>query len=183
MTPGADVRAIDALREWLAALATYRSDAAEALSGFRIEISRAVEWVNEQLHLWQRSIRHYEDAVVQAKAELSAKRFPNYDGRMPDTTVEERNLRRAQARLDHAQEQVKVCRKWIAQMPKLVDEVFTGRANRLANLLDTEVPRGVADLERRVESLERYTEQRADYAPTPHSDLPAPLSPPVENST
>ena len=177
MTPGADVRAIDALREWLAALATYRSDAAESLSGIRVEISRGLEWVSEQLHLWQRAIRVCEDEVVQAKAELSAKRFPNYDGRMPDTTVEERNLRRAQAKLEHAENQVRVCRKWIGQLPKLVDEAFSGPANRLANLLDAEVPRGAALLERRVEALERYTEQRTDYAATPQAGSPSPPTP------
>jgi hypothetical protein len=178
MTPGADVRAIDALRDWLAALATYRCDAAEALSGIRVEISRGLEWVSEQLHLWQRAIRVCEDEVVQAKAELAAKRFPNFDGRMPDTTVEERNLRRAQAKLDHAQDQVRVCRKWLGQLPKLVDEMFNGPANKLANLLDAQVARGSAQLERRVEALERYTEQRTDYAASPASAPTVPPPPP-----
>lgn len=177
MTPGADVRAIDALREWLASLTTYRSEANESLSGFRVDISRGIEWVNEQLHLWQRAIRVCDDKVVQAKAELSAKRFPNFDGRMPDTTVEERNLRRAQARLDHATEKVAVCRRWLGQLPKVVDEVFTGPANRLANLLDADVPRLAAELQRRVESLERYTEQRTDFAPTTSSHTTLPPSP------
>ena len=138
----ADVRDLEALREWLAALATYRADANEALIALRVDINRGVEWVNEQYHLWQRSIRRFDEAVVQAKADLSAKKFPDVNGRMPDTTVEERNLRRAVARLEHAQEQVEACRKWMTTLPKLVDEIFHGPAQRLANLLDTDVPRG-----------------------------------------
>lgn len=180
MGVGADVRSIDALREWLAALVTWRSDTAEALSGVRLEINRGCEWVEQQLHLWQRSIRSLEDQVVQAKAELSAKQFPGYDGRMPDTTVEERNLRRAKAKLEHAQQQVSVCRKWAVQLPKLIDEVFSGPANRLANFLDAEVPRGQAALDRRVEAAERYAGLRTDYAATPSGPAPSPPPPQAE---
>lgn len=167
MTPAADVRAIDALGEWMAALATFRDAAGEALAGIRIEISRGEEWVSEQLQLWQRSIRKFEDNVVQAKAELAARRFPNYDGRMPDTTLQERNLRRAIAQLDHAQDMVAACRRWLTKLPKVVDEVFASSASRLTTLLEQDVPRGVADLSRRVDSLERYSQLRPDYAPAP----------------
>lgn len=175
MTPGADVRAIDALRDWLAALATYRSEAAEAVSGIRLEIGRGVEWVHEQLRLWQSSIRKCEDEVVQAKAELAARRFPDFDGRMPDTTVQERNLKRAQAKLDHATEQVAVCRRWLTQLPKEVDEIFTGPGALLANFLDADVPRGAALLDRRIDALERYIGTRTDYSATPNA--PAPPTP------
>lgn len=170
----ADVRDIDTLREWLAALATYRSDAGEALVGLRVEVGRGIEWVNEQLHQWQRSIRRFDDAVVQAKADLAAKRFPDVNGRMPDTTVEERNLRRAVAKLEHAQEQVAVCRRWLARLPKVVDEVFHAPAQRLANLLETDVPRGAAVLDRRIDALERYANLRTDYSGS------GPAAPPPE---
>ena len=168
----ADVRDIDVLREWLAALATYRSDANEALTALRVEVGRGIEWVHEQYHQWQRSLRRFDDAVVQAKADLAAKKFPDVNGRMPDTSVEERNLRRAVAKLDHAHEQVARCRQWMNSLPKLVDEVFHGPAQRLANLLEVDIPRGAAVLDRRIEALERYAELRTDYAAS------APLSPP-----
>jgi hypothetical protein len=178
----ADVRDIDALRDWLAALATYRSDANESLTALRVEINRGIEWVHEQYQLWQRSIRRFDDAVVQAKADLAAKRFPDVNGRMPDTTVEERNLRRAVAKLEYAHEQVAKCRRWVAELPKLVDEIFHGPAQRLANLLDIDVPRGAAVLTRRIESLELYAGLRADYsgsAPLP----PPPPAPSTEASS
>jgi hypothetical protein len=174
----ADVRDLEVLREWLAALATYRADANESLTALRVEINRGIEWVNEQYQLWQRSIRKFDEAVVQAKADLAAKKFPDVNGRMPDTTVEERNLRRAVARLEHAQVQVEVCRKWLGMLPKMVDEIFHGPAQRLANLLDIDVPRGAAVLDRRAEALERYAEIRTDFsasgslAPSPSEPSP-----------
>ena len=169
----ADVLSIPALRDWLAALAVYRSDLGEALAGIQIELRRGIDWVGEQLALWQREVRAAEEAVTQAKAELAARKFPGWDGRMPDTTVQERNLRRAQARQEHAEEQVIRCKKWIARLPKMIEEVYTGPSHRLQLLLEGDVEQGAAQLGRRLESLERYTGDRTDYSSAP-SSLPPP---------
>ena len=171
MGPGADVGSIPALRDWLAAVAVYREQAAEALAGIQVEIRRGHEWVAEQLSLWQRAVRDCEEEVVQAKAELAARKFPGFDGRMPDTTVQEKNLRRAQAKLEYAEEKVRKCRSWIAKLPKHVEEVYSGHGHRLANMLDGEVARGAALLDRRVDALERYADLKTDYTSAP-SALP-----------
>ena len=175
MGPGADVRSIPALRDWLVAVSTYASEASEALSGIQIEIRRGFEWVEEQLALWQRAVRTSEEEVVQAKAELAARKFPGWDGKMPDTTIQERNLRRARARLEHAEEQVQKCRKWLARLPKMVEETYSGHAHRLQVFLEGDVARGTALLDRRLDALERYAGLRTDYASNP-SALPAPPS-------
>lgn len=176
----ADVRDIPALREWVAALQTYRHEAGESLSSVRIELGRGREWIRQQLELWQRAVRVAEEEVVQAKAELAARRFPNFDGKMPDTTVQQRNLRRAVARLEHCEDKVVTCRKWLAQLPKLIDEIFTGAGHRLNNFLDIDVPGGVATLVRQVEALERYAETRLDFSPAPTSGPTAPPAKPPE---
>ncbi|HEY2783407.1 MAG TPA: hypothetical protein VGJ05_00395 [Fimbriiglobus sp.] len=158
MDPGADVREITALRDWLAALATYRSDAMNALAGVEMELRRGFDWIEQQGGLWARAVRDCEEQVVQAKAELAARKFENFDGKMPDTTVQERNLRRAEARLEHAQEQVVRCRKWMVRLPKQVDEAYTGAARRLAAILESDLPVGMADLDRRAAALEQYAD-------------------------
>jgi hypothetical protein len=173
MTPGADVRSIPALREWLATLANYRSSAAEALAGIDMEIRRGFDWVAEQGQLWQQAVRKCEEDVVRAKHELAARKWPGPTDRPPDTTVQERNLRRAQARLEHAQEKVATCRAWLTRLPKQVDETYTGPSRRLSLFLDAELVRGMALLDRRVEALESYAQLRPDFAATP-SAMPPP---------
>ena len=167
MADQADVRSIDAVLEWHAALTNYGHTLAEAMSGVEVEIHRANEWLHEQLVRWQRAIRDCEDEVVQAKAELAARRFPGFDGRMPDTSTQEKNLRKAKARLEHAEEKVLVIRSWIGKLPKAIDEVYRGPAHRLVNFLEAELPRGLALLDRRIAGLESYAGLRADYAPGP----------------
>ncbi|HEV3439746.1 MAG TPA: hypothetical protein VG122_20440 [Gemmata sp.] len=167
MADGADVRSIDAVRDWHAALAEYGDGLAEALAGVELEIRRAHDWLEEQLGRWQRAIRDYEEEVTRAKAELSQRKFPTWDGREPDCTVQEKALRLAKARLEHAEDQVEKCRRWLGRLPKMVDEVYVGASRRLANFVEAELPKGLADLARRVAALESYSGLRPDYAPTP----------------
>src|SRR5262245_61574388 len=178
MPDGADVASIEALREWLAALVIYRGEVDEALSSIQMEIRRGLDWVADQLSLWQRAVRDSEEEVTQRKAELAAKKFPTWDGRMPDTTVEERNLRRAQARQEHAEDEVRKCRSWITRLPKLVEECYTGHGHRLQLFLEGELTRGMAVLDRRIDALERYAGLKTDYS-TGASVVP---NPPTEAS-
>jgi len=170
----ADVRSIDALREWYAALGGYGEMLAESLAGVELEIRRGHEWLHEQLALWQKAVRDCEQDVVQAKAELSQRKYPGFDGREPDTTVQERNLRRAKARLEYAEEQVAKTRSWIGRLPKMVDEVYRGPSHRLGGFLEVELPKALALLGRQIEALETYADLRTDFAPIPSGSPPAP---------
>lgn len=162
--PGADVRSIPALRDWLGAMTVYRDAAADAVSGINQEIRRGYDWIDQQTSLWQRAVRQCEEEVTQAKAELAARKFPGWDGKMPDTTLQERNLRRAKARLEYAEEKAATCRKWAAALPKQVEETYSGSGHRLTTVLDVDVARGMAVLARRLDALERYAGMTLDVA-------------------
>jgi hypothetical protein len=181
MPDAADVRSIDAVRDWHAALTTYGESLAEALAGVSLEIRRACDWVEEQGARWQRAVRDCQDEVTRAKAELSQKKFKTWDGRDPDTTVEERNLRRAKARLEHAEDQVEKCRRWAGRLPKVIDEVYTGAARRLGNMLEAELPKALADLSRRIAALERYADLRTDYTGATGASVGPAAPPPPAN--
>ena len=165
MNPGADVQAIDALQDWHDALCLFRDEAVEALGSIGLEVRRAFDWIDQERKEWQQEARKAEDAVVQAKAELAQRNTPDYSGRVPDASVQERALARAKARLQHAEDQVEVCRKWSARLPKLVNEGYEGPARRLGNFLEAELPAAIAHLSSRIESLHRYTEVKPVAAP------------------
>jgi hypothetical protein len=167
MSDAADVRSIDAVRDWHAALAEYGDMLAEALAGVEMEIRRAHDWLGDQLSLWQRSIRQCEDEVTRAKAELAQRKLPTFDGREPDCSVQEKALRLAKAKLEHAEEQVEKCRRWLSRLPKMVDEVYVGPSRRLGNFIEADLPKALADLSRRIVALESYAQLRTDYSPAP----------------
>jgi hypothetical protein len=161
----ADVRSIAAVIDWRADLTNYGDSLAEAMAGVDLEIRRAFDWLEEQLSCWKRAIRDCEEDITRARAELAQRKFPTWDGREPDCTVQERNLRLAKARLQHAEEKVETCRRWIARLPKMIDEMFTGPSRRLKSMLEADLPVALTELNRRVAALESYAGLRPDYAP------------------
>ena len=161
----ADVRSIAAVIDWRADLTNYGDLLADAMAGVDLEIRRAYDWLDEQLAQWRRAIRACEEEVVRAKAELSQRKFPTWDGRDPDCTVQEKNLRLAKARLEHCQDKVDTVRRWIGRLPKVIDEVFTGPSRRLKSILEADLPNALTELARRIAALETYASLRPDYAP------------------
>jgi hypothetical protein len=174
----ADVRSIAAVADWRTDLTNYHDMLAEAMSGINLELRRAYEWLDEQGARWKRAVRECEEEVVRAKAELAQRKFPTWDGREPDCTVQEKNLRLAKARLEHAHDQVEACRRWSGRLPKLIDELYTGPSRRLITMLELDVPNALAELGRRIASLESYAGLRPDYAPVP-STLGLPTAEPT----
>jgi hypothetical protein len=171
---GADVREIESLRDWLASLAIFREAATLSIGGTDQEIRRGFDWIEDQMKLWQRSLKDDDEAVHQAKMELSGRQIPNQDGKYPDTTLQERNLRRAMARRQESEEKIEACRRWLGRLPKAIDETYTGPSRRLQSLLDADVPAAMADLDRRVAALEAYAGLSRDLAPaTSSTESPA----------
>src|SRR5438270_9287101 len=150
MNPGADVQAIDALQDWHNALVLFRDEALDALGSINLEVRRAFDWIAEEGKAWQREVREAEEDVVRAKAELAQRKTPDFAGRIPDTSVQEKALARAKARLQHAEDQVDVCRKWAVRLPKMVNEDYEGPARRLSTFLDTELAAAIAHLGGRI---------------------------------
>jgi hypothetical protein len=126
-----------------------------------------MDWLEEQLIYWKRLVRQREDEVTRARAELSQRQFPGWDDRIPDCTVQRKNLERALARLEHAREQVERIRHWQGHLPRIIDEVYRGAAHRLQRLLEGVVPVALDDLTNRLQALEVYAESSPASASTP----------------
>ena len=156
MSGSADVNSLELLAEWYNALTIYRTDALEAASAIALEIQRAESWLDEQLRIWQGRARACEEEVTRAKTELSNRRFPDFSGRMPDCSVQDENLWRAETRLDHARDQIEVVRPWFVKLPKLVEESYGVASRHLVNFLEAEMVRGLSALKKQIASLDAY---------------------------
>ncbi|MBO0697267.1 MAG: hypothetical protein J2P46_02630 [Zavarzinella sp.] len=173
MGPGADVQAIDALEDWHNALCLFREEALEALSSIALEARRAFDWIEEEAKAWHREAHEAEEDIVRARAELNQRKTPDFSGRIPDTSLQEENLARAKARLRHAEEQIDVCRHWLAKLPKMISEEYEGTARRLDTFLEMDLPAAIAHLNARIEILHRYTEVKP-VEPSPEAGQPSP---------
>jgi hypothetical protein len=156
MSEQAQVRSIEAIKDFRAVFATFGEDAAAALGAVEMEIRRTQQWLeNEQFHYWQRQIRERHDDVAIAKSELARKRLRGSPDNPVDLTEEKKALRLAQRRLEEAEEKLEETRKWARLVEKASLE-YQGFARQLENYLDTDLERGLALLGRMIESLEAY---------------------------
>src|SRR3954449_3248672 len=112
MKPPARVTSLDLIRDFRAAVATFKADGQDALTANALDVRRAFDWLAERRQFWVRAVRDCEDEVTHAKAELARKQVLHPGDRQPDCTQEIKTLKRAHARLEHARDRVEKCRRW-----------------------------------------------------------------------
>src|SRR4051794_24498287 len=111
MSRPAEVTSLDALRDWKAALANCHAEGREALVCVELAVRRAFDWLDERRHFWHHELRKREEEVTRAKSELWRRKNLPIIGH-PDYTDQEKALRRAQARLEEAEDKLEKNRRW-----------------------------------------------------------------------
>jgi hypothetical protein len=165
MSESAQVTAIDAIEQLRVALLSFGDAATDALCAADTEVRRTAEWLDEQLNSWQHEVRLAEDQVFQAKTELTRRKMLSFGDRPVDTTEQELALRRARARLEHAEEQVEISRHWLRQWPNEVND-YRGPTGQLKGLLEGQLRRACALLQQKIAILEAYTAETPPTAQT-----------------
>ena len=144
------------LREFRAALATFGTEAKESQAVNDMTVNRGIEWFqHDLLKFWQSEIRKREDAVTNARADYERCRMQSFGDRVPDCTDQKVALKKAQARLEVAQEKLKAVKRW----SRVLDEEkqdYQGQSQQLTDMLSGEIPKALAELDRMLTALEAY---------------------------
>src|SRR5262249_8707936 len=133
MNEGAGVHALAAVQDWYAALALFRDDAGNALTSMTLALQKAGDWLVEQQPFLRRERGRGEEEVSRARTELLARQYQDWSGHVPDTTVQEKALRKAQARLGYVEERLDAIRRWMQRLPVAIQDFFEGPARTLAH--------------------------------------------------
>ena len=155
MSGSANVTSIESLGQLRAALCTFGEKAADALLAADAEIHRTVDWLDDQIGYWKHEVRRWEDEVFRARTELSRRRMLRIGDRPPDCTEQEEALEHARQALVHAEDQVETTRRWQRLWQEAMTE-YSGPVGQFKSLLEGELPRAIALLERKIESLDAY---------------------------
>jgi chromosome segregation ATPase len=160
----AQLHSLERLLDFQSALATYTHHAKEAISGTEVEIRRTLQWLEQQLALWHAEVRRAEEEVFKAKQELARRRMMKFGDRPADTTEQEIALAKAQRRLEYAAEKQAACQRWLRQLPEAIDE-YQAFAINYQSVLESDVPRMHAFLDRKMDLLEAYMQVAAPQPP------------------
>jgi len=177
MAESANVSSIDAVAKFAAALRLFDEQSANALLSIDDQARGALQWIeHDAAAYWRGQVRKGFEDVSRTRAELLACRSKATKDYKPSCIDEMKAHRAAQARLQHAEEQVEVVRRWGQRLQREVDE-YRGRVQRLRQCLEADVPRTLALLDRTALSLEQYVDRLpATSNETNTPELPAQAS-------
>ncbi len=154
----ANIRNIEALVDFRAALIVFIEDASLALQTMMMELHKSYEWIeHERPHYWNAQVRRGFDLVSQTRSALESCRMRTVAGRRPSCMEEKQAYARAKQRLQHCQDQIKFVKQWANKVRHEADE-FRGRLAGLQTMLEGDLPKAVALLEKTITILESYSE-------------------------
>lgn len=157
MAGQAEVRSIDTLAFVKAALATFAYECGQALAEVELEGRRGVEWITvDQAGYWKAEVRRRGEKVNEAMRDLERCRtFKSTGDGPPACTEEKKNLEKARRKLQVAEEKAQAVRHWTP----IVQQQFRETGVRLVHfreVLDVDIPKAIALVERMLKSLEAY---------------------------
>lgn len=157
-TMPANVRNVDAIKEFRAALLVFIEDASLALQTLSMELQKSYEWIeHERPQYWSMQLKRGFDLVDQTRSAYNSCRMRTVAGHRPACLEEKQAMERAKRRLEHCQYQIKAVKHVANKLRQEADE-FRGRLSRLLTMTEVDLPKASALLEKTIETLEQYAE-------------------------
>ena len=166
----ANVAAIEALETFRSHLVQFMIDARGRVDDTRDAVRRTRQWVEHDRRLhWEAQLRNRKKALESAELELFSARL---SGLHNANTSKEELVRRCRRGVEEAEEKLRKIKKWSRDFEETADPMLR-RLQRLRDLLDEDVPKGIAWLAQAQRILDEYAEtfpptaNREDKPPEP----------------
>ncbi len=174
MSQSANVRSLDAIKDFRASLATFTEEARTALGGSEMEIRRTRDWLTrDQLTYWQAQIKRRNELLSTARTELHRRRLSQQGSDAISDAEQKENVRTAQRKLEAAEARLALIKRWIPILEHAITE-YHSSSQPLGDSLSGSVVNSLSMLDRTVRNVEAYL---ATQAPTM-----APIEMPSDNA-
>jgi hypothetical protein len=165
MSQAANVRSLEAIREFRVALIKFIDKAKRSVATAESEVQRTSTWLSstQPLH-WTHEVRHANDRLAQAKSELARATLAQPDNpRGPTDQI--RLVRKREEEIRIAMKKGEQTKKWSRKFEQQTNE-YRGAMTPLSSCLDGDLNKAVSVLTNSVKSLEEYL-----ASTTPTSEL------------
>lgn len=164
MAEQAKVTSLEALETFRGNLIVFLNRAHRAVDEVKDEIRRTRQWLqHEQKMHWLGEARRWKRVLDQAEQELLSAKL---SGLRNSTTLQEQAVHKAKRALTHAEEKIRAVQIWTRDFDHLIDPL-TRRLESLRQVLDHDLPKGLAVLVQTQRTLEAYAEVAPPAAPPP----------------
>ncbi len=155
------VRSFEAVEQYRAALVGFIHTARGVLQQADQLVLRLVQWASqERPAFWQAELRRSWDLVAQARQALAQCEQQFYGEDRATCYQQRKALEAAKRYTHHADEKVHLCRRWSAQAQRAWTQ-YRGSTQPLRTLLESELEKHLAFLDRVLESLQQYVHTAA----------------------
>ncbi len=152
----ANVRSIEAIRDFKAAMLQFAETATNAITTLQQEVMHFTEWLeHDRPSYWKNRVRDSYDTISQARVALENCKMREVAGNRPACIEEQEALAHAKRDLQQAQEKVETVRRWTINVRHEADE-YRGRIGQLERYLESDLLKSIALLDRILTSLEDY---------------------------
>lgn len=156
MSDSANVKSIDALKRFQAAVTMFQEDARLCVSALEMQLLRMLAWLERDRPVfWKREIENCYRQMGEARIRLHQCRMRRTGDFRPTCFEEQKDLERWKKELEFAQKQIPVVKYWNVCAHHEANE-YHGRASQLTRAIERDIPHLLAMLHQAVDCLEAY---------------------------
>ncbi len=161
MSSPAQVRSIASIELFRLALLEFGHRMNEALVELNGQMQRAVDWIEQdQPSYWRQQTKNAEDAIHVAKMNLEHCLLNRVADRQPACRDQREELKMTKIRRDFCRAQTERVRHWRRTLKHEIFE-YEGRIGQLKRILEQDIPKAVATLDKILLQLEAYQIEQA----------------------
>src|SRR3954452_12166720 len=165
MSMGANVRSVDALKDFKVTLINFAEEARIALSSADMEIRQVRNWLTrDQLSYWQSQVKRCQERVSIARTELHRRQLSQANSDAVSDTDQKEALRDAQRRLREAEEKVEKIKRWVPVLEHAISE-YNSQSQPLGDRLAGSFTSSLKGLDRMIAALDSYLAMAPPTAP------------------
>jgi hypothetical protein len=117
---------------------------------------RVIDWLEQELpFLWKQELRKRYDRVAMKRTEYESCKLRAMSGERPSCYEEKKAYELAKQRLREAEEKIDVVQRWRIKFTQQAEE-SRGRLGKFQHVLEHDLEKTIALIERMVQSLEAY---------------------------
>ena len=164
MPPPAQVRSTTSIESFRLALFDFEHRMATALVELNGQMQRAANWIeHDRPSYWRHQEREANDSIHEAKMNLERCLLNRVTDGRPACQEQREELKMAHARREFCLAQVERVRHWRRTFKHELFE-YEGRISQLKKVLEQDIPRAIATLDKILRQLEAYQIEQAPGA-------------------
>ena len=164
MSGQAKVNSLDALDDLRASLIIFLSKARRCLDDAGDELRRTRLWLQHEMRVrWENEVRKCRRVLEAAEQELFSAKLSSFQDNL---VLQQTAVRKARHALQHAEEKLRCVKNW-SRNYESVSDPMAKRLDGLRQVLDFDLPKGIAYIVQIQRTLGEYAEISAPVEPPP----------------